>query len=34
MYHSETIERLPLSINGEPQPNQVYQIGTIEIVMP
>jgi hypothetical protein len=32
MYHSETIERLPLTINGEPQPNQVYQIGMVEIV--
>ncbi len=34
MYNSETIERLPLTVNGEPQPNQVYQIGTIEIVSP
>ena len=34
MYNSETIERLPLTINGQPQPNQVYQIGTIEIVSP
>ena len=34
MYHSETIERLPLTINGEPQPNHVYQIGVVEIVSP
>lgn len=34
MYHSETIERLPLTVNGEPQPNQVYQIGTVKIVAP
>jgi hypothetical protein len=34
MYHSETIERLPLTVNGEPQSNHVYQIGTVEIVSP
>lgn len=34
MYYSDTIERLPLTANGEPQPNQVYQIGTVEIVSP
>ncbi len=34
MYHSETLERLPLTINSEPQPKQVYRIGTVEIVSP
>ena len=34
MYHSDTIERLPLTVNGEPQPNSVYQLGTIEIIAP
>ncbi len=34
MYNSETIERLPLISGGEPQPNHVYQLGTIEIVSP
>jgi hypothetical protein len=34
MYQSDTVERLPLSINGEPQSDQVYQIGTVEIIAP
>ena len=34
MYRSDTIERLPLTVNGEPQPNSVYQLGTIEIISP
>ena len=31
MYHSETIERLPLIMNGERQANDAMQIGIIEI---
>ncbi|VAW42986.1 hypothetical protein MNBD_CHLOROFLEXI01-77, partial [hydrothermal vent metagenome] len=34
MYDSATAERLPLTINNEPQPNQVIQIGSIEIISP
>ncbi len=31
MYRSDTIERLPLTINGVRQPNDVIQIGVVEI---
>lgn len=34
MYNSDTIERLPLTINNAPQPNQVIQIGVVEIISP
>ena len=34
MYRSDTIERLPLKVNEEPQPNSVYRLGTIEIISP
>ncbi|MCA9918336.1 MAG: hypothetical protein KC445_10315, partial [Anaerolineales bacterium] len=34
MYRSDTIERLPLTVAGETQLNNVLQIGTIEVVAP
>ncbi len=34
MYHSVNGERLPLTINGEAQPNQITQIGEIEVLAP
>ncbi|MCA9999489.1 MAG: hypothetical protein KDE56_27185, partial [Anaerolineales bacterium] len=34
MYTSDSIERLPLTVAGEQQPNNVLQIGIIEVVAP
>lgn len=34
MYNSVSGERLPLTVKGEPQLNQIYTIGEIEIVTP
>ena len=34
MYRSDTIERLPLTMAGEPQPSNILQIGVVEVVAP
>ena len=34
MYNSQNGQRLPLSSNGQPQANQIYQIGTVEVFAP
>jgi hypothetical protein len=31
MYQSDTLTRLPLTVNGQQQPNDLYQLGEVEI---